>query len=102
MDIGQTSLDLIIHTHLLDKGMCTPHYHLHYMLFSISLYLFVIIIIIALTHNHSLYSVSTRTSNAAVAVVPSQLNIEELKCPEVEIHSLVLFDQTTFDGTFSL
>ena len=45
---------------------------------------------------------STKTSNVSVATVPPQLNIEELKCNEVEIHSLILFDQTTFDGTLLL
>ncbi|XP_003389315.1 PREDICTED: DNA damage-binding protein 1-like [Amphimedon queenslandica] len=49
------------------------------------------------TYTPSRQSVSTRTSNVSVAVVPPQLNIEEFKCPQVEMHSLILFDQTTFD-----
>lgn len=43
-------------------------------------------------------SVSLKCSNTTVSPVPHKMTIEEYKYPEIEIHSLLLMDQNTFEG----
>ena len=43
-------------------------------------------------------SVSTMSSSVTLSPVPPRLLIEELKQDEIEIHSLLLMEQSTFEG----